>query len=158
MRYDKAWPVEIEKMNDTPEMASGLLGDAGGRISADQIRHVFARYGEVQTAGDIEGILALFAENAVLRDPANAPEHRGKPAIRAFFEAGKAASGGAIEMKLEGGVRIAGNEAAAAFIARTVNNSPVFRVETLDVMTFNEEGLITQMIAYWGPDNFTQES
>lgn len=145
-------------MNDVPEMASGMFGDARGSISTDQIRHVFVRYGEVQTAGDIDGILALFAENAVLRDPANAPEHRGKPAIRAFFEAGMAASGGAIEMKLEGGVRIAGNEAAAAFIVRTVNSSPVFRVETLDVMTFDNEGLITRMVAYWGPDNFTQES
>lgn len=145
-------------MKNVPEMASGMLGDTKGAVSADHIRHVFVRYGEVQTAGDIDGILALFAEDAVLRDPANAPEHRGKPAMRAFFEAGKVASGGAIEMKLEGGVRIAGNEAAAAYIVRTVNNSPVFRVETMDVMTFNEEGLVTQMVAYWGPDNFTQES
>lgn len=144
-------------MDDVPEMASGMLAEAKRAVSADHIRDVFVRYGSAQTAGDIEGILALFAEDAVLRDPANAPEHRGKAALRAFFEAGKASSGGAIEMKLEGGVRIAGNEGAAAYIVRTVSSSPVYRVETMDVMTFDEAGLIAQMVAYWGPDNFTQE-
>ena len=145
-------------MSKANKKTSGILGDTQTPISADHIRKVFIRYGAAQTAGDIDGILSLFAEEAVLRDPANAPEHRGKHALRVFFEAGKVAAGGAIEMKLEGGVRIAGNEGAAAYIARTINNTPVFRVETLDVMTFNESGLITRMVAYWGPDNFTQES
>ena len=68
-----------------------------------------------------------------------------------------AASGGANDMKLEGAVRIAGNQAAAAFIVRTLRSRPVYRVETLDVMTFDDAGLITEMVAYWGPDNFTRE-
>ncbi len=144
-------------MSDIPEMASGMLGEAVKGVSAEHIRDVFVRYGEAHSAGDIEGILALFAEDAAVRDPVNAPEHRGKPALRAFFSAGKEASGGAMEMKLEGEVRIAGNEAAAAYIVRTLNSKPVFRVATLDVMTFDDDGLITQMLAYWGPENFHEE-
>lgn len=144
-------------MNDVPEMATVMLGDAKGTVSPDHIRHVFSHYGAMQSAGNIDGILALFAEDAVVRDPANAPEQHGKAALRTFFETGKAASGGAIQMSLEGAVRIAGNEAAAAYIVRTLNSDPVFRVETMDVMTFGEDGLITQMIAYWGPENFSQE-
>jgi hypothetical protein len=30
-------------------------------------------------------------------------------------------------------------------------------VEIVDVMTFNEEGLITSMQAYWGPDTIRPE-
>lgn len=145
-------------MNDVPEMAAAMLTEEKATVSPDHIRQTFVRYGERHSQGDVDGILALFAEDCVIRDPANGPEHRGKAALRAFFEAGKAASGGAIEMKLEGAVRIAGNEGAAAYLVRTVSSDPVFRVETLDVMTFNDEGLVSQMIAYWGPDNFTQES
>ncbi len=145
-------------MNDAPEMATAMLTDAKGTTSPDHIRHVFTHYGAMQSAGDIDGILALFAQDAVVRDPANAPEQRGQTALRTFFETGKAASGGAIQMELEGAVRIAGNEGAAAYIVRTLNSDPVFRVETMDVMTFDEDGLIKQMVAYWGPENFSQES
>jgi steroid delta-isomerase len=63
----------------------------------------------------------------------------------------------AVQMKLEGAVRIAGNQAAAAFIVRTVRSRPIYRVETLDVMSFDDAGLITEMVAYWGPENFAQE-
>ncbi|WP_275897555.1 hypothetical protein [Sphingobium estronivorans] len=40
---------------------------------------------------------------------------------------------------------------------RTVRSRPVYRVETLAVMTFDDAGLITEMIACWGPENITQE-
>lgn len=144
-------------MADVPDMAKGMAPATSQGPSADHIRQVFAQYGTLQSAGDVDGIVALFAEDAVVRDPVNAPAHHGKSALKAFFEAGFAASGGVNEMKLEGAVRIAGNQGAAAYVVRTVRSQPVYRVDTLDVMTFNEAGLITEMIAYWGPDNFTQE-
>ena len=144
-------------MAELPGIASDMAPQESKGPPADHIRSVFAAYAERQSAGDVEGILALFAEEAVVRDPANAPSHHGKAALRSFFEAGFAASGGANDMKLEGAVRIAGNQAAAAFIVRTLRSRPVYRVETLDVMTFDDAGLITEMVAYWGPDNFTRE-
>lgn len=145
-------------MAELPDMAKGMIPAACAGPSADHIRQVFAQYGALQSAGDVEGIVALFADDAIVRDPVNAPAHQGKAAIRSFFEAGFAASGGVNEMTLEGGVRIAGHQAAAAFIVRTVRSRPVYRVETLDVMSFDEAGLITEMLAYWGPDNFVQEA
>ncbi len=144
-------------MAELPDMAIDMAPEVKSGPTPAHIRDVFITYGDRQSAGDVEGILALFADDAVVRDPANAPAHHGKAALRSFFEAGFAASGGANEMKLEGAVRIAGNQAAAAFIVRTVRSKPVYRVETLDVMTFNEAGLVTEMVAYWGPENFTQE-
>lgn len=123
----------------------------------DHIRQVFVDYARHHSAGDVDAILSLFADDAVIRDPVDQPEIRGKAAIGGFFRAGIEQSGGPLEMKLDGAVRIAGNQGAAGYIIRTVNASPVFRVESMDVMTFNEEGLITRMDAYWGPSNFTQE-
>jgi steroid delta-isomerase len=144
-------------MAEVPKMASGMAPEAPKGPPAAHIRDVFTTYGALQSAGDVDGILALFADEAVVRDPANAPAHHGKAALRTFFEKGFAASGGANEMKLEGAVRIAGNQAAAAFIVRTVRSRPIYRVDTLDVMSFDDAGLITEMVAYWGPENFAQE-
>ena len=127
-------------------------------VPAAHIRDVFARYAAAHTAGDVDAIVALFAPDAVVRDPVNAPEHRGQDALRRFFADGITASGGPVEMTLEGAVRVAGNEGAAALIVRTVSAQPVYRVETLDVMTFGPDGLITSMVAYWGPDSFSAES
>jgi steroid delta-isomerase len=121
------------------------------------IRAIFTAYTDCHSAGDVDGIVALFALDAVIRDPANGPEQRGRAALHSFFTAGIAASGGPVDMKLEGAVRIAGNQGAAALVVRTISGSPVYRVETLDVMTFGPDGLITEMVAYWGPESFRLE-
>ena len=141
---------------DLPEATKAMLAEQGaGGVSADHIRRVFEIYGDLLTAGDTAGIVALFAADARVLDPITSPAHVGHDAIRAFYQSGFDAMGGGIEMKLDGAVRIAGSHAAAAYIARTINHDTVFRTETLDVMTFDDDGLITSMTAYWGESNFT---
>lgn len=139
---------------ELPEATRALLEGSASGVSADHIRSVFERYGECLTAGDTDATLALFAPDAFIKDPATGPEQRGHEALRTFYQGGFDAMKGGIEMKLDGAVRIVGNLGAAAYIARTVNHDPVYYTETLDVMTFDENGLITSMIAYWGPSNF----
>lgn len=139
---------------DMPDVTQSMLDGSDSGPSADHIRSVFVRYGELLTAGDTEGIVALFAEDAVIRDPVTSPEHRGLDELRAFYQSGFEAMNGGIEMKLDGAVRVVGQYGAAAYIARTVNFDPVYRTETLDVMTFDDDGKITSMMAYWGPTNF----
>lgn len=145
-------------MTDTlvlPEATVAMLAEQSANgPSADHIRHVFERYGELLTAGDTDGVVALFAPDARVLDPVTSPAHVGHEAIREFYQTGFDAMGGGIEMKLDGAVRIAGSHGAAAYIARTVNYETVFRTETLDVMTFDDDGLITSMTAYWGGSNF----
>jgi len=124
------------------------------RPGPDHIRGVFERYAALLTAGDTEGIVALFAPDAVVRDPVNGPAHRGHAAIRAFYQGGFDAMGGGIEMTLDGAVRIAGRYGAAPFVARTVHHSELLCTDTLDVMLFDTDGRIVSMDAYWGPTNF----
>jgi steroid delta-isomerase len=123
--------------------------------SPDHIRWVFEQYGARMSAGDTDGIVALFAEDAYIEDPVGSGKQLGHAALRKFYQGGFDAMGGPLEMKLEGAVRVSGSYGAAAYIVKTLNHTEPFRVETLDVMTFNDDGKITSMLAYWGPSNIT---
>lgn len=121
-------------------------------VSADHIRAVFERYCALVTQGDFEAIAGLYADNATVEDPVGSSPHRGRAAIREFYRG----SAGMVHLELEGRVRSAGNEGAAAMIARP-SADPHMRIETLDVMTFGADGLITSMRAYWSPDTIYRD-
>jgi steroid delta-isomerase len=121
-------------------------------ITAAHVRNVFQRYCDLVTQGDFEAIALLYAEDAIVEDPVGSEPHRGRAAIREFYRA----SAGAVRLELEGRVRIAGREAAGAMIARPKADESV-RVETLDVMTFDDDGLVTSMRAYWSADTIYRE-
>ena len=102
---------------------------------------------------DVDTIVGLFADNAVVEDPIGHARMEGIDAIRGFFTGGFAYVGGGYSFVPEGNVRIAANHAACAAIATCDNADPPFRLETMDVMTFDEAGKIVAMKAYWGPAN-----
>jgi steroid delta-isomerase len=116
-------------------------------VTFAHVCQVFARYCELVTSGDFEAIALLYAEDATVEDPVGSEPHRGRAAIREFYRA----SAGGVRLELEGRVRAAGSEGAAAMVAYP-KVDPSMRIETLDVMTFGEDGLITSMRAYWSPD------
>ena len=121
-------------------------------VTTEHIRQVFQRYCELVTQGDFEAIARLYAENATVEDPVGSTPHRGRAAIREFYRG----SAGTVRLELEGRVRNAANAGAAAMIARP-NADPSMRVETLDVMTFGEDGLVTSMCAYWSADTLYRD-
>ena len=121
-------------------------------VTAEHVRSVFQRYCDLVTAGDFDAIANLYAEDATVEDPVGSAPHRGREAIREFYRA----SAGAVRLELEGRVRSAGNEGAAAMIARP-SADPALRVETLDVMVFRDDGLIASMRAYWSADTIHKD-
>ena len=121
-------------------------------VTAEHVRSVFQRYCDLVTAGDFDAIANLYAEDATVEDPVGSAPHRGRDAIREFYRA----SAGAVRLELEGRVRSAGNEGAAAMIARP-SADPTLRVETLDVMVFRDDGLIVSMRAYWSADTIHKD-
>jgi len=121
--------------------------------SPDRIRTAFETYARLMSAGDVEGIVALFAADATLEDPIGTPPHRGHDGIRAFFRNSFAGTGGSVEMALEGAVRVAGFHGAAAMRAHIPAAKQPIAIDTLDVMRFDTEGRIVSMTAYWGPTN-----
>jgi steroid delta-isomerase len=122
--------------------------------SPDHIRSVFARYVDLVSAGKAQEIAALYAQDATLEDPIGAPLQRGREVIHKFY----AASAGAVKLTLSGPVRVCGREAAAPMLATLGGAAgPRAYIDIIDVMTFDERGLITSMRAFWSPDAIRRE-
>lgn len=102
--------------------------------------------------GDLEGVLALYADNASAEDPVGTPLHQGKEALRQFY-ATAIETGGRLELVAPmRGSR--GNAAAMAFDVKLNLPSGPATVRVIDVMSFDKECRITSMRAFWGPDDF----
>ena len=102
------------------------------------------------TASDLEGIIALFADDAVVEDPIGSDPVKGHAALREFYQV---ACDGVAKMELEGNVRVREKWGACAMIAYPKGAEDSLAMETLDVMEFNEQGKIVSMKAYWGDSN-----
>ena len=57
-------------------------------IAADTKIRAVETYVAGYAAGDVDTILSIFAEDAVLEDPVGTPAHQGKAALRGFFSVG----------------------------------------------------------------------
>lgn len=122
------------------------------KLTAEHMRGVLARYVDCLTRGDCDGIMALYADDAIVEDPVGSPPRRGREAIAELYRN----AAGKVRLELEGRVRVAANSAAAPMIGRP-SGMPGMLVEIVDVMTFDDEGRITSMRAYWGPDTIRPE-
>jgi len=121
--------------------------------SPEHMRDAVLAYFASFANADVDRIVALFADDAVVEDPIGGARMEGIAAIRGFFTGGFDYVGGGYDFVPEGNVRIAGNHAACGAIATCDKADPPFRLETLDVMTFDAAGKIVAMKAYWGPFN-----
>ena len=108
------------------------------------------RYIRALNESDLEGIVALYAPDAAVEDPVGSLPHRGHAAIRAFY-AGSVALG--LQAQLDGEVRATANVAAFAFRVSFVWSGQATTISPIDVFHFNEQGLITEMRAIFGPAN-----
>lgn len=109
-----------------------------------------AKYLEALAAKDLEGILALYADDAVVEDPVGTDPHVGIAAIREFYKGAVAFD---LEAALDGQVRLAGSEVAFPFTVKNISGG--IAVHIIDVFKFNDEGKIISMRAFWGDTNAT---
>lgn len=110
-------------------------------------------YLERVAKGQPDEIAELYAADATVEDPVGGEVHIGRQAIRGFYAN---ALNGTCETEVLT-LRALGNE--AAFLWRlTVNlgGAGRMRIEIISTMTFDDDGRIASMKAYWGPDNITQ--
>ncbi|ARN73674.1 nuclear transport factor 2 family protein [Oceanicoccus sagamiensis] len=111
----------------------------------DEVRSLVTRYIDMMCNNDIDGIMELYAEGAVSEDPVGGPAHEGKDAIRAFY----AAVTPALHVELKGPVCVAANSCAFLLLARHNFEDHSSYLDATDVFTFNDEGKITHMQAFW---------
>lgn len=116
----------------------------------DVLRGFVQRYLDTVVTGSAQDVAALYAEDATLEDPVGGGEvHIGRQAIAGFY---KNVEGTEVKTELLS-FRAGGSEAAFVF-AITVGGA--MRIEPIEVMTFNADGQITSMRAFWGPADITQ--
>src|SRR6188472_260058 len=116
----------------------------------DVLQGFVQRYLDTAASGSADDVAALYAEDATLEDPVGGGEvHIGRQAIAAFY---KNVEGVEVATELLS-FRAGGAEAAFVF-AITVGGA--MRIEPIEVMTFDADGQITSMKAYWGPSDITQ--
>jgi steroid Delta-isomerase len=120
--------------------------------SAEQISQTVRSYLEALSKGSAEDAAGLYADDATVEDPVGGEVHIGHHAILGFY--GNLA-GSTLEPELVT-LRALGRE--AAFLWRLVvrnGDSGGVRIEIISVMTFDEDGKIASMKAYWSKDDIT---
>jgi steroid delta-isomerase len=121
--------------------------------SAELITQTVNRYLELVSTGTAEDIAGLYTDDATVEDPVGGGEtHIGRQAILGFYKSIEGAGRQAELLAL----RVGGHEAAFMFALTVTMGDAKMRIEPLDVMVFDDEGKITAMKAYWGPENVTQ--
>ncbi|PCR94620.1 steroid delta-isomerase [Pseudomonas fluorescens] len=126
-------------------------------ISAQQIQTTMARYVELVDAGDIDGILALYGEDATVEDPVGQPPIQGLADIERFYRQGLGAS--KVSATLTGPVRATLNGCGAMpFRVDMQWAGQPCSLHVIDVMAFDDDGKIRSMKAYWSEANIGPQS
>lgn len=100
-------------------------------------------------AGDASAAAALYAADATIEDPVGSPVLSGEmiPALfRNAMERG-------LKLELTGPIRTAGDSAAFPFRIHYPESAERRCIDVIDTFRFDDQGRITQMRAFWGPDN-----
>jgi steroid delta-isomerase len=119
-----------------------------------QMKQAMQAYIDTYNKDDLEGLLALYADDATVEDPVGKPVMSGKARIREFYT-----------MAMKTGARLAlsapirgshGNSAAMAFDVKLEYQGHKMVIQVIDVMTFNAQGKFASMRAYWGPSDMVR--
>jgi steroid delta-isomerase len=121
--------------------------------SAELITQNVNRYLELVGEAKPDEIADLYSDDATVEDPVGGEVHIGRQAILGFYS-------GVLGAKAETEIvtlRALGHEAAYLWtLTIDLGEGGRMRIEILSVMAFDDEGKITAMKAYWGPENITQ--
>ncbi len=113
--------------------------------SSERILEVITSYVDLVANGSADQILALYAEGATVEDPVGSEVRTTRESIREFY-----AGLEGLEQKGEVlSARIAAGQAAFQFELATAVGEQTFTLSPIDVMTFDDDGRITSMKAYW---------
>jgi len=121
--------------------------------TSQEIQNIVHSYVGMMCSDDIEGIMDLYAVDATAEDPVGGEVKQGIDALREFYSF----AAPALHVELKGPVCVAGNSCAFLLLARLSMGDTTSYLDATDVFTFNDDGKITSMRAYWNPDDMRQE-
>ena len=118
--------------------------------TAEHMTAVVHRYVAALNASDLEGIVALYADDATVEDPVGSSVQNGIEAIRAFYANSLKLS---LQVELTGEVRAVANEAAFAFTVSFEYQGRKTLIAPIDHFRFNDAGKLVSMRAFFGQQN-----
>ena len=122
--------------------------------SAEKIRETVDAYVRLVANGTADEIVALYAEGATVEDPVGTDVLTERTDIHGFYA------------RLEGldadttllSAKVAGGQAAFLFELATRVGDQTYTVTPIDVMTFDDDGLVTSMRAFWSDEDLVVET
>jgi steroid delta-isomerase len=114
----------------------------------DALRQIITTYMDRFTAEDREGWLDLFAPDAWIEDPVGTPRRNGREEIGAFWDETHTVPDKVALVPL-GITTIVGNEGIFTMQAQATLGGAVYGIDIIDLMTFDDEGKITTMRAFF---------
>ena len=111
------------------------------------VRETIEQYWKRFSAGDVDGLVALYTDDATVEDPVGTPVRHGIDEIREFYASAQALAD-SIELRSLGITEVLGDQAAFAMEIRPVIGGDTYVLHAIDVMTFAEDGRITSMRAF----------
>jgi steroid Delta-isomerase len=115
--------------------------------SPEAVHATIEQYCARFSAGDRDGWLALWAEDATMEDPVGSPVKHGRDAIAEFYD-GNVGGADSVTLTVVGDPIVCGDQAAFRFEIRPVLGGTTFSVFAIDVMTFDAEARITSQRAF----------
>lgn len=119
-------------------------------LDEKKIAQVMQDYVDAVGGDDVDKVLDLYTDDAVVEDPVGSEPYIGREGLRTFYQT---AVDSVEKMVLEGNVRAREKWGACGMLAYPKGMDLQYAMETMDVMEFNDEGKITRMTAYWGDSN-----
>lgn len=108
------------------------------------------RYLAAFGAADRGAYLGCFADGAWIEDPVGSPRREGLDAIAGFWDETHSLPD-SLELRPLGLRVVIGSEAAFTFQARPNLGGETYSLDIIDHMTFDDEGKITTMRAFFDP-------
>lgn len=122
-------------------------------MDSTAMKKALQEYIDAFNAKDIDRLIALFADDAKVEDPVGSPPKVGRQEIEAFYRESMLGS----QLELLAPPRGSySNAATITFAVHAQMEGRAIRIEVTDVMTFDSNGKISTMHAYWGPDDMHQ--
>ena len=119
--------------------------------SAERIRQVVDDYVRLVGTGTADEIVALYADDATVEDPVGSEVLIGSEAIRGFY----ATLEGLDQTTRLLTLRVAAGEAVFHFEVATLADGVTYTLAPIDAMTFDDDGKVTSMRAYWSDADMT---
>lgn len=124
---------------------------------AELLHQRIQSYTERFTAEDREGWFDLFSDDAWIEDPVGTPRRQGREEIGAFWDETHTVPD-AIELRPLGIRTVIGNEGIFTMQARAALGGQIFVIDIIDLMTFDEDGKITTMRAFFDQTTMRPEA